>query len=58
MKKTRKTKLKSSASKDKTQPASKSKPPAYGSGCANKSCKLRVRGCAGFEGCPGFMARG
>lgn len=22
--------------------------------CINKGCKLRVNGCKGFEGCPGY----
>jgi len=25
--------------------------------CANKDCKLRKRGCKGFEGCPGYKGR-
>jgi hypothetical protein len=26
--------------------------------CVNRDCKLRRKGCRGFEGCPGYMARG
>jgi hypothetical protein len=26
--------------------------------CFNRDCKLRKKGCKGFEGCPGFMAKG
>lgn len=25
--------------------------------CINKECKLRKKGCKGFEGCPGYMGR-
>lgn len=35
---------------------------AYGSPggmpiCVNAECKLRKKGCKGFEGCPGYKAR-
>jgi hypothetical protein len=26
--------------------------------CVNAECRLRKAGCKGFEGCPGFKARG
>jgi len=26
--------------------------------CSNASCRLRKAGCRGFEGCPGYKARG
>jgi len=25
--------------------------------CVNKDCRLRIKGCRGFEGCPGYMGR-
>lgn len=25
--------------------------------CVNTDCKLRKKGCKGFEGCPGYKAR-
>jgi hypothetical protein len=26
--------------------------------CINTKCKLRSKGCKGFEGCPGFLGKG
>jgi hypothetical protein len=25
--------------------------------CTNKDCRLRTKGCKGFEGCPGFRGK-
>ncbi len=26
--------------------------------CVNTDCRLRIKGCRGFEGCPGYKGKG